>query len=181
MPSYPDDVNANITPKEFEELVHEHLSNLGQELKTFTATHDIKLLASDGEYQIDVYVEFEYLGVTFKVLVECKRHKNKIKRETVQILNDKLKSLGAHKGMIFSTNGFQEGAYEYANIHGIALIRVIEGRFTYYTKSQQSENFNPPSWFDIPKYVGEYKQGTVICNLSKGYFEPLQEFLFPNS
>jgi restriction system protein len=178
MPLPPDDINANISPTEFELLVKEYLEGVGKDLKTFIAEHNAYITSSDGEYQIDIYAEFEFIGATFKVIIECKRHKNKIKREVVQLLYDKLRSTGAHKGMIFSTSGFQDGANKYATEHGIALIRVIKGRFTYFTKSQDSPNFEPPPWADIPKYVGEFQEGNTICYLQKGYFDALKEFLF---
>ena len=135
MPFPQDDINANISPTEFEQLVKEYLEGAGKDLKDFKAVHNVHLLKSDGEYQIDVFAEFEVLGASFKVLVECKRHKNDIKREVVQLLYDKLRATGTHKGMIFSTSGFQSGGYNFAEEHGIALIRLIEGRFTYKTKS----------------------------------------------
>ncbi|SMO33596.1 restriction endonuclease [Solitalea koreensis] len=178
MPLPPDDINADILPRDFELLIKDYLVDLGKELKTFEAIHDLHLKRTDGEYQIDVYAEFELLGASFKVLVECKRHKNKIKREVVQLLYDKLRATGAQKGMIFSTSGFQEGAKLYASEHGIALVHVIEGRYTYSTKSKDSPNFAPPSWANAPKYVGAYEDGASICYLQKGYLEPLSEFLF---
>jgi restriction system protein len=174
----PEDINAEINPRDFEQLVRDYLIQQGQPLKSFIATHDIKLKCTDGEYQIDVYAEFEYLGAVFKVLVECKRHTNKIKRETVQILYDKLRATGAQKGMLFSTSGFQEGAHVYAEAHGIALIRVIEGRFTYFTKAEGSQQFVRPPWHDGPEYVGEFRRGNTTTYLQKGYFDDLTDFLF---
>ena len=50
----PDNINADISPRAFEELVKEYLTQQGQPLKSFKATHDIKLKGPDGEYQIDV-------------------------------------------------------------------------------------------------------------------------------
>ena len=41
-------------------------------------------------------------------------------------MNDKIRSLGAHKGIIISTCGFQSGAYEYAKKHGIALLQIVD-------------------------------------------------------
>jgi restriction system protein len=174
----PEDINADITPRDFELLVRDYLIQQGQPLKSFVATHDIKLECTDGEYQIDVYAEFEYLGAVFKVLVECKRHASSIKRETVQILFDKLRATGAQKGMLFATSGFQEGARSYAEAHGIALIRVIEGRFTYFTKAEGVQQFVRPPWHDGPKYVGEFRRGNTTTYLQKGYFEDLTTFLF---
>jgi restriction system protein len=178
MRGLPDNINADISPKEFELLVKEYLDGVGKELKNFKAIHNIQLIKSDGEYQIDIYAEFELLGAMFKVLVECKRHKNEIKREIVQLLYDKLRATGTQKGMIFSTSGFQSGAYKFAEEHGIALIRVVEGRFTYHTKSGDEQTYDPPPWADIPKYVGEYFRKATITYLQKGHFEDLEEFLF---
>ncbi|MDP5139107.1 MAG: restriction endonuclease, partial [Spirosomaceae bacterium] len=164
----------------YEKLIQTYLVETGRDLNKFKVVHDEDLERIDGTYQIDVYAEFEALGGIIKVLIECKRHKAKIKREVVQLLNDKIRSTGANKGMVFATSGFQSGAVKYANTHGIALIKVIEGKYTYYTKSQDSENFQPPPWADIPKFVGEYKNGKSIAYLQPGYLEPLDEFLFEN-
>lgn len=176
----PNNLNANISPTEFELLIKEYLESTVKDLKSFRARHDVHLLKSDGNYQIDIYAEFEVLGVNFKVLVECKRHKSDIKREVVQVLYDKLRATGAQKGLIFSTSGFQSGACKFAEHHGIALIRVIEGRYIYVTKSYGEQSYGPPPWADIPKYVGLYTQGSTTTYLQKGHFEDLEEFLFGN-
>lgn len=178
MPLPPDNVNADISPKEFELWIYNCLSNLGKELKHFDIRHDTLIKSYDGEYQIDVLAKFESLGAEFKVLVECKRHKNKIKREVIQILHDKLHSTGSQKAILFSTSGFQEGAIVYAKQHGIALVRVIESKYTFVTKSEGFDNFHLPAWAEIPKYVGEYNNYKCIAYLQKGHFETLEEFLF---
>src|SRR5262249_23447663 len=85
-------------------------------------------------YEIDVTARFKALG-DMLVLIECKHHKNPIKREVVQVLYDKLRALGAQKGMIFSTVKFQKGAIEFAQAHGIALVLVANGATMYVTKS----------------------------------------------
>jgi restriction system protein len=180
MASIPDNINANISPTDFELLVKEYLVGAGKELKDFKAMHNVNLLKSDGEYQIDVYAEFELLGASLKVIVECKRHKSDIKREVVQVLYDKLRATGTHKGMLFSTSGFQSGAYLFAEEHGIALIRVIDGKYTYVTKSHNEQTFDPPPWADIPKYVGQYTKGATTTFIQEGCFEVLGTFLFDN-
>lgn len=178
MPSPPENINADITPTEFELLIKEYLEEAGKDLKSFQVIHDVKINRIDGEYQIDVYAELEVLGAVIKILVECKRHQDRIKREVVQLLFDKIRATGSHKGMIFSTSGFQEGAVLYAKEHGIALVRVIDSKYTFETKSLSSKNFAPPSWLNRPKYVGEYKIGNTTSYLQKGYIEDLKDFLF---
>jgi restriction system protein len=48
------------------------------------------------------------------MLIECKRHKEKVKRDLVMVLHQRLQSVGGQKAMLFSTAGFQTGAVEYA-------------------------------------------------------------------
>lgn len=174
------DDNIQITPTEFEQLVLEHMKGLGKDLTNFEAKHDVQLSAYDGTYQIDVKVTFEVLNCDFVILIECKRHSNPIKRETVQILHDKIRSTGAHKGIIFSTSDFQSGAEDYARAHGIALIRVRDGGYNYVTKGAGDKPQELPSWIDFPKYIGEFQpKRSTFCFLQTGYYDCLKEFLFP--
>ncbi len=92
---------------------------------------------------------FEALGGNFVVLIECKHHKNSIKREVVQILNDRLCSIGAQKGMIFSTAGFQSGAIEYAQKNGVTLFKVEDGKNSYFVRDFYGE-VDYPDW--LPEY-----------------------------
>jgi restriction system protein len=118
-----------ITPKEFELLVYNYLKEQGVSLNDFCVTQNAKVKSYDGNYEIDIKAEFQALNCNFTVLIECKRHRNSIRRDVASLLEGKLQSNGAHKGIIFSTAGFQSGAIEFAKLHGIALIRVykIEG------------------------------------------------------
>jgi restriction system protein len=90
-------------------------------LPDFTVAHDVRLVGSDGIYQIDVLASYTTLGVKMMVLIECKHYSRPVLREMVQVLYDKMRATGAHKGILFSTAGFQDGAIEYALRHKIAL------------------------------------------------------------
>lgn len=118
----------SITPIEFEKYCKEILMAYAEKEKlvNFSITHDAKIVAQDGTYQIDIYATFVALGVQFKVLCECKQYSSAINREKVVILADKIRSIGAHKGILLSTSGFQSGAIQYAKEHGIALIQVFD-------------------------------------------------------
>jgi len=83
------------------------------------------------------------------VLIECKYHKNPIKREVVQVLLDKLRATGAQKGIVFSTVKFQKGAIEFAQAHGIALVMVANGKTMYVTRSANQATASD----DLPSYV----------------------------
>lgn len=129
------DYVCSISPTEFEKYCKNILLGYAEEekLPNFTIIHDTKLTAHDGTYQIDIYASFTAMGVEFKVICECKRYKNPVNREKVVILADKVKSLGAHKGILLSTSGFQCGAIQYAKEHGIALIQVFDKTLAQYS------------------------------------------------
>ena len=114
-------------------------------------------------------MRFTALDVEFLVLVECKDHTRPVDREEVQILADKKRAAGAHKGMLFSTNGFQRGAIAYAQKHGIALVRVLDGALTYETRGAGMERMPPPPWANIPplvaQYIRESKPGTILVTV----------------
>ena len=170
--------NTEISPIEFEILIKDYLQEIGNDLTDISIEHNKILNAHDGDYQIDVYAEFEALNTKIKVLIECKKHKNLIKRETVQLLYDKIRANGAHKGIIFATTGFQSGAQKFAKEHGIALISIIDGILTCSIKSQDKEQLKEIIKFlDVPKFVGEYKTDNHICYLQKGYLDDLKEFI----
>lgn len=149
---------ANISPSEFEEYIVELLSATNPLVQNLTVKlHEI-VSGADGDYDFDATVRYELAEMAFLVLIECKRHKSSIKRETVQILFQKLQSVGAHKAVIFSTSPYQSGALKFAKIHGIALVTVTEGRFTYETKSIISPPPLSREWayerFGLPTFVG---------------------------
>lgn len=122
------DYVCSISSTEFEVFCKEVLQEfaLDENLNDFGIEHNVKIDNYDGVYQIDIYAHFTAMGTEFKVLCECKQYSNTVKRETVQILYDKVKTLGVHKGILLSTSGFQKGAIEYAKKHGIALIQVYD-------------------------------------------------------
>jgi restriction system protein len=170
----------NLSPQEFELTVFDFLKDVGSKLEKFEIIHNSIESSHDGTYQIDIKANFEALGTNIKVIIECKKHNSPIKREVVQILRDKMQSLGAQKGIIFSTAKFQSGCIEYAEQHGIALVRIIEGKYSYETKSlDKTHVYYPP---DLPKYVGEFiynvtETGYTQYNLSPRRTDGLLEFL----
>jgi restriction system protein len=134
---------VSVTPERYEELVRNWLSDTGVLLEEFSATLREILSGTDGNYEIDVVVRFKALGVSYLTLVECKHLKRRVEREVVQILHDRVKSLGAHKGILFSTCGFQSGALEYAHKHGIALIQLAEQGAIIHGSSPKADHLTP--------------------------------------
>jgi restriction system protein len=125
-----------MTFEDYEVGVKNVISAKGHTLSDFKVTQKEKLEGSDGEYIMDVVATFTILeGAKVVVLVECKHHKNSIKRELVQALHSKLVSVGAHKAMMFTTANYQRGAIEFAQAHGIALVRFIDSELNYAVKA----------------------------------------------
>lgn len=124
-----------VTPEQFERMVVGYLRGLGQPLTKFDVRCQEVVAGPDGEFRMDGVATFEALGADFLILVECKHHKNPIKRELIQVLVDKVHSVRAHKGMFFSTAPFQKGAIEYALSHKIALVHFTEGGPIYETRA----------------------------------------------
>ena len=156
---------ASVSPIEFEKLCLDILKGYAESenLKDFSIQHNVRVPVDDGTYQIDIYASFSAMGVEFKVIAECKRYSVPVSREKVAVLADKVRSLGAHKGIMISTCGFQSGAYEYAKKHGIALLQVINREAVHIinaatpeTKEQQNELRLILDWYNhMPKYYAK--------------------------
>lgn len=139
-----------ITSVQFELEVKKYLESTAGKLKDFKTEHRESMDGPDGTYEIDITARFRIFGADFLVLVECKNHKNHIKREHVQMLHAKQVSLSAQKAMLFATTPFQDGAVEYANQHGIALVQLASGETLYFTKGGN----RTPLPDSLPAYVG---------------------------
>jgi restriction system protein len=172
---------TKITSVQFEQEVKTYLESASGKLQQFQTEHRESIDGHDGTYEIDITARFRIFGADFLVLVECKHHKNRIKREHVQTLHAKLVTLGAQKAMLFSTSEFQEGAVEYAIQHGIALVRLASGETSYFARSAN----RTPLPDSLPSYVGwliaqhDGARGGVSYSLvTAQYPEALNKFLF---
>jgi len=178
---------ADMSPDEFEVFVVELLRATTPYVDDLEVQLHEKIKGVDGTYDFDATVRFRLGELAFLVIIEAKRHMNPIKRELVQVLHDKLRSVGAHKAAMIATAPYQNGALEYAKTHGIALATVTEGRFTFETKSIDE----PPALsreqaraqYGLPDFVGHtYEAGddpdvTVMTLLSTENPEVVAEAL----
>lgn len=159
------DLVSSISPAEFEMYCLKILSAYAESEKVtdFSITHNEKIEASDGVYQIDIYAEFVAMSVKFKVIVECKRYTSPIEREKITVLADKVRSLGANKGILMSTSGFQSGAIEYAKVHGISLIQIIDKRIMHVVASAKPKFTIQQMQFmkQSPPYYAFQYSGTI--------------------
>jgi hypothetical protein len=76
--------------------------------------------------KVDVSFELELHKFTLLCIVECKWYNHKVDVSEVEEFRAKLDDIGAHKGMMFTTVGYQDGAVRVAKAYGIALARLSD-------------------------------------------------------
>lgn len=101
----------------FEEFVKEI-----HEGEDVTVERDVTLTGLSGApRQIDVHVTHSKGPYKYSTLIECKHWKNKVKRQQVENMYASMEDLGASKGVIFTTLGYQSGAETYAKAKNIDI------------------------------------------------------------
>jgi hypothetical protein len=181
--------SAEITPAEFEIFVTSLFKAIeadGTVTNLRIQNHEV-IDGMDGCYDFDATVRYELAGMSFLVLVEAKCHKHPIKRELVQVLHQKLQSVGAQKAVLVSTAPFQQGALTFALAHGIALVTVTEGRFTFETKAstkppsptreQAMERLGLPTFVGHAYSAGDSPRSVRVTRMSPEHPEYLCEHL----
>ena len=144
---------VEMTPTDFELQVQKWLASGAESVENCHVVHQEKISGQGGEYAIDVVVRLTlFSGAQVVVIAECKHQVRPVVRDTA-----------AHKGMLFSTSGFQEGAIKLAQARGIATITVIDGRWLYETKSSHPVAV-VPAWLKLPRFAGQ-----SLIPLQNGY------------
>ena len=127
--------------------------------------------------KVDVSFNYSVADADLLFLVECKHSKHKVPVDDIEEFFAKLDDIGAHKGIVVTTAGFQSGAVKVAQSRGIALALLTRDR-------QPGEmiyivNSKPPS---APKEAtDDFWQGNLqgpSDNYSGGFrFAGVSEFL----
>ena len=76
---------------------------------------------SQRDIKIDVSFNYDIAGADLLFLVECKCYGHSVPVDDVEEFHSKIDDIGAHKGIMITTVGFQEGAIKTARGRGIAL------------------------------------------------------------
>jgi len=87
----------------------------------YEARKHAKIKGVRATHEVDVIASIEYGGLQYKVVVECKFWKTKVKKAQVATLLTVVSDIGAEKGVIISKVGFQKGAIELAKSSNIEL------------------------------------------------------------
>lgn len=118
--------NDNPSWKQFELAVAAFCAALAPSAKV---VHDATTLDLDTGLprQRDVWIETNFGGhFSIRILVSCKRYKRRLTIQQLDAFAGELGSSGAHKGVIYSSSGFTEGALKKAERRGISCCMLFE-------------------------------------------------------
>jgi hypothetical protein len=76
--------------------------------------------------EVDISFETSIAGARLLCVVECKCYGRSVSADEVEEFHSKLDDIGAHKGIMVTTVGFQAGAVRVAEGRGIALALLTE-------------------------------------------------------
>jgi len=84
---------------------------------------------SGENYEIDLSYSFQIMGVNYLTLIESKSTWDKyVGRNSVTYMKGIIDDVGAHKGVLVSTVGFDSNAINLASKSGVALIKFSESK-----------------------------------------------------
>lgn len=107
-------------PEQYEEFV----SQVMREFFDVDAVRGTTFVGRVTDRKIKVDASFELRiagGANLLVILECKHYKDKVSVDDVEEFHSKIDDIGAHKGIMFTTKGYQSGAKKAALGRGIAL------------------------------------------------------------
>lgn len=139
-----------LKPTDYELFVQQVLTELADD-HTFDVFHQREYVGkiSGRRITIDVSFEFEIFRARILVLVECKHYNRRVEVGDVEEFYSKLSDIGAHKGMVVTTIGFQDGAVRAGLGRGMALARLNPepqpGELIMIANSATKPSYVPPS------------------------------------
>jgi hypothetical protein len=123
--------NELINPDAYElmvkSLLEAKLRRTG--LGTFESYHLKKYKGKSGqEHEIDVSFEIKVGDLELLFLAECKKYQRRVGVDDIMAFSYRMKDIGAHKGLLVTTHGFQAGVTTIAKSERIALLVAAKGR-----------------------------------------------------
>jgi hypothetical protein len=92
---------------------------------TLSVERDVTLIGRSGaRRQVDVRLTLKTALHTYVTIVECKRWKEPVGRDRIDVLTATVEDLSASKGVMFTTTGYEEGAKQYAQHKAVDLFLV---------------------------------------------------------
>jgi hypothetical protein len=113
--------NENTEYEKLAQEIYQAISN-AEGVKNINVQHNVKLPGKSGcNHQIDVYWEFEMMGIRHCVAIECKNYASEVSVGKVRDFFGVLHDVGNTKGIFVTKVGYQSGAEKFANHYGIVL------------------------------------------------------------
>lgn len=107
--------------------------------------------------KVDVSFDYEVAGSHLLFLVECKHYSHRVGVDDVEEFHSKIDDIGAHKGIMVTTVGYQKGAIMTGEARGMALALLTrepqKGELRYVVNSVSPPPVRPPN--------DEFWQGNV--------------------
>lgn len=100
----------------FQEDIKDHFDSLGADAETNVRVQGVRTC-----HDVDVFVKTKFLGENITWVVEAKHWKSKVTKAQVLALRSIVDDIGADRGFIISTAGFQSGAFEAAESTNVKL------------------------------------------------------------
>jgi hypothetical protein len=117
-------MDKNIEYEKFTQDIYQSLIN--EEGLTINVQHNVRLQGKATKHQIDVFWEYKIAGVNNKVAIECKNYNREISIGKVRDFHGVLFDIGNINGIMVTKKGYQKGAKDFAELHGIKLIILRE-------------------------------------------------------
>src|SRR6266446_6849038 len=130
---------------DYELLVRELFQSLHDQdyVPNIVIEHDVVKQGLKTTHQIDVYWEFELVGITYRTVVQAKNWAKPVDQGELLKFAAVLGDLpGQPRGIIVTANGYQEGALEVANKCGIKVYEFKE-------EARSPIQMNYMGWFKV--------------------------------
>ena len=96
--------------------------------RTIKVEQNVRVEGRSTSHQIDLLWNFTIAGIDHLTIVQARDWNQSIKQEAVSAFNDILKDIpGQPRGVIVTRTGFQRGAKQVAEFHGIKLFTLRQG------------------------------------------------------
>lgn len=164
-------LNTTAKGDAFEKRVYDIISNLLSQnefpanCRYSSVYHKHKLYSKKEEQDVifDIAVETTMPNSntpSMIYIIECKDYKRFVSVDKVRNFAYQLNEVGAHKGFIFTTSGFQSGAYKIAKENHIGLVKVSEDNTLNWILHRSDFNKRYEVLSDIKSYILEEEQQT---------------------
>ena len=141
-----------VTPEYFRILVVRELRKAGLDVSEPNVLRRSELPEPERGFVLELAIELSRSDPPWRrrALTSCRRQEGPVRRDVIDDLATRLGAARAEVGLIFSTAEFGADALAAAREHGIALLRLVDGRRVFDTSGWGQEG-HYPAW--LPAYL----------------------------